>query len=76
MFNFKNKELNELLNDLALRCGKTFLQSLIGAIGGAKMFDEVNFSLVLSISLFATFMCLLMNLYKFLSLKVGDKDDL
>lgn len=72
MFNFKNKELNKELNDLALRCGKTFVQSIIGTIGSATMFDDINFSFVLSASLFATFMCLLMNVYKLLSLKVGD----
>lgn len=71
----KKKEFEKEVTDVALRCAKTFVQTVIGSIGTATMFSEINFPMVLSVSLFSTFLCLLMNVYKILNLKVGDEDE-
>lgn len=70
-----DNEFKKEVTDIALRCGKTFVQTVIGCIGSATMFSEVNFSMVLSVSAFSTFMCLLMNFNKLLNTKVGDNDE-
>ena len=69
MINFKNKKFNKACEDVALRCVKTFAQSMLGSLTGLTMISEVNFSTVLSTALLYAF---LFNLSK---LKVGDDYD-
>lgn len=72
MINFKNKKFNKACEDVALRCVKTFAQSMLGSLTGLTMISQVNFSTVLSTALFSALYAFLFNLSK---LKVGDYFD-
>lgn len=72
MINFKNKKFNKACEDVALRCIKTFAQSMLGSLTGLTMISEVHFSTVLSTALFSALYAFLFNLSK---LKVGDDYD-
>lgn len=73
MFNFKDEKFNEVCTDVAIRCIKTFAQSMLGSITGLSMISEINFSTVLSTALFSALYSFLFNLSK---LKVkGDNEN-
>lgn len=46
--------------DVAIRTVRTMAQAAVGAIGGASIFSEVDWLMVLSTSLMAGVMCVLM----------------
>lgn len=75
MIKFKKNELKETTEDIIVRCLKTFIQTMIGCIGTSTMFSEINFLTTLNVCVFSTFMCFLMNVYKYLTTKVGDEND-